>query len=386
MKIARHPHRLILGLLSLLFLVPGSGKGLAADTRPPLVFGFDQDNPPYTFTEGGTACGYCVELLDAVLQGFPVEIRYLPLQWEEVQRQLAEGSVHLTTNMARTPERLKTFAFSEQPVSDLRVTLFTRAQTGIETLKDLPGRRVASQKGSLYADLLRAKGVAPILFDSEGEALQALERGEVDATALSLKCALYTIRKQGHQGVIPVGPPLALTSTYFAVRKDSGELLAMLDEGMARVSRNGTLARIARKWFVQELRPEEIQAMRREAEEAARFAYAPYSGFPVGAAVLTASGKTFTGCNVENALLGYTLSALKVALSKAVSSGEYHFRAVMNVFPGDRLGPPAADERQILHEFGADTLVVLEKGPGAYETLMARELLPYPFQGTLGSD
>jgi cytidine deaminase len=83
---------------------------------------------------------------------------------------------------------------------------------------------------------------------------------------------------------------------------------------------------------------------------------------------------------VENALLGYSASALKVAVYKAISEGETHFKAVLSLFPGDKIGAPAPDERQIICEFGLGTLVVLDNGKGGHKTVMISELLPYAFQ------
>ncbi|HHY59602.1 MAG TPA: cytidine deaminase, partial [Clostridia bacterium] len=64
------------------------------------------------------------------------------------------------------------------------------------------------------------------------------------------------------------------------------------------------------------------------AQEASRRAYAPYSRFPVGAALLTADGQVFTGCNVENASYGLTICAERVAVAKAVSEGYKDFQAL----------------------------------------------------------
>ena len=116
------------------------------------------------------------------------------------------------------------------------------------------------------------------------------------------------------------------------------------------------------------------------AREAAFYAYAPYTNSIVGAAVLTSSGKIYTGCNIENAIVGYTATATKVAVFKAISEGESHFKAVVSIYPGDRIGAPAPDERQIIAEFDRGTLVVIDDGRGNYRHVMISELLPFSFQ------
>ena len=94
----------------------------------------------------------------------------------------------------------------------------------------------------------------------------------------------------------------------------------------------------------------------REALEAREGAYAPYSGFKVGAALLSASGKIYRGCNIENASYPVTICAERTAVAKAVSGGEREFRKIAIVgSPGDRkgYGPclPCGMCRQMLREF-----------------------------------
>ena len=81
-------------------------------------------------------------------------------------------------------------------------------------------------------------------------------------------------------------------------------------------------------------------ALQSAAQQAAAQAYAPYSKFPVGVAVLAQSGKIYTGCNVENASYGGTVCAERNAIAAAVVAGERTFSAVMVYTPQDKLTPP----------------------------------------------
>lgn len=119
----------------------------------------------------------------------------------------------------------------------------------------------------------------------------------------------------------------------------------------------------------------------RRAREAREHAYAPYSHFPVGAALLADTGEVFTGCNVENASFSLTNCAERVAIGKAVSEGVRNFRAVAVVGPEDDAPcPPCGSCRQVLWEFGPDLVVVLPDGEGgAPRTVPLRELLPGAF-------
>ena len=93
-------------------------------------------------------------------------------------------------------------------------------------------------------------------------------------------------------------------------------------------------------------------ALLKQANEVRQFAYAPYSKYPVGAALLTSSGKIYTGVNIENAAFPDGICAERVAVFKAVSEGEKTFTAVAVVTPNG--GTPCGSCRQVLAEFSRD--------------------------------
>jgi cytidine deaminase len=106
-------------------------------------------------------------------------------------------------------------------------------------------------------------------------------------------------------------------------------------------------------------------------------AYAPYSRFPVGAAVL-AGGEVFAGCNVENASFGLTICAERVAVFSAVAAGHRRIEAV--AVAGGPSGPtaPCGACRQVLHEFGPNMTVILNQGDQPV-TMPLTSLLPLAF-------
>jgi cytidine deaminase len=113
------------------------------------------------------------------------------------------------------------------------------------------------------------------------------------------------------------------------------------------------------------------------AHQARQKAYAPYSGFSVGAALWTGSGRVFTGCNVENASYGLTVCAEQVAVTKAISEGEYDFEAIAVVSPGG--ATPCGACRQVLAEFNADLRVIVADLEGNSHEFRLSELLPEAF-------
>jgi len=113
------------------------------------------------------------------------------------------------------------------------------------------------------------------------------------------------------------------------------------------------------------------------AAEARRNAYAPYSHYSVGAALLTASGRVYSGCNVENASYGLAICAERTAAVKAISEGEREFVAIAVVTENG--GTPCGACRQVLNEFGPDMRVLIADATGNYQALGLSELLPASF-------
>jgi cytidine deaminase len=115
------------------------------------------------------------------------------------------------------------------------------------------------------------------------------------------------------------------------------------------------------------------------AMEARKRAHAPFSNFPVGAALEAEDGRIFTGCNIENASYGLTMCAERVAMFKAISEGVRRFRAIAVAAGATTLTPPCGACRQILWEFAGDLAVELGNESGQTETLRMRDLLPNAF-------
>lgn len=123
----------------------------------------------------------------------------------------------------------------------------------------------------------------------------------------------------------------------------------------------------------------DYDALLAAAAEARTRAYAPYSGFAVGAALLGKSGRIYQGCNVENASYGATICAERTAIVSAVAAGEREFLAIAVV--ADAPGPcaPCGVCRQVLSEFGGGIHVIMANLRGEREIRTVEELLPGAF-------
>ena len=118
--------------------------------------------------------------------------------------------------------------------------------------------------------------------------------------------------------------------------------------------------------------------------EAMTHAYVPYSHFQVGAALLTADGQVYQGCNIENAAFGPSNCAERTAFFTAIYQGEREFAAIAVVGGKDGVVtdvfPPCGVCRQVMQEFcGPDFLIYMGRGDDSYETVRLDALLPYGF-------
>lgn len=114
------------------------------------------------------------------------------------------------------------------------------------------------------------------------------------------------------------------------------------------------------------------------ARKARQNAYAPYSHFAVGAALLAESGRVYTGCNIENASYGLTCCAERNAIFAAVGAGERRFKMLAVAADSSEPVAPCGACRQVIAEFGIP-LVVMGNLKEAIKTMTAEELLPYGF-------
>lgn len=121
------------------------------------------------------------------------------------------------------------------------------------------------------------------------------------------------------------------------------------------------------------------EALVAKAYEAMEYAYAPYSKFLVGAAILTADGKVYTGCNIENASYGATNCAERTAIFKAISEGEKDFVKIAVVSNSHKHTYPCGICRQVLSEFMMDAVMLFDDDEKGIMEVPMTDILPYKF-------
>lgn len=128
------------------------------------------------------------------------------------------------------------------------------------------------------------------------------------------------------------------------------------------------------------MEPDREKQLIESAIQARGNAYAPYSEFAVGAALLTSSGEIFTGCNVENASYGLAICAERGAICSAVSAGQREYQAI--VIAATPLASPCGACRQFIVEFGKDINVIAvdPDNPARIKRWKSGELIPDSFE------
>jgi len=366
-------------LIAAIIMLAWAGPATAAGKRE-VIYAFDNAFPPFTYVEDGQPKGFEIDVLQQALEGSGFNLIMRPGSWDEIQRQLKAGNIQLSSGAAKTPQREKDLLFPDRPTCELDVRIFTAASSKIRTIADLDGRTVATQRGSLYHQLLTKMTKANLLlFDNEPQALQALNDGRADACVIAGRAGHFFIKNRDYKNISAVGTPLQVINIYYLIARNRPDLARAISQGLTAIQQDGRFERIYRRWFVPKLEEKEIKSLIEAATKASRMAYAPYSKFQVGAAVLSGAGVVHTGVNVENALYNLTATALTTAVLKAVSAGDTDIKAVVNVLPGGALAAPSAADRQLIYEFNRGAQVVMHGPDGKIIQPTVAELIPYPF-------
>ena len=367
-------------------LLPGKAFSATDAGNLRVVYGFDREFPPYTYEgPGGKPVGFEIELMQAAFQGSGVTLSFRPMQWERVGIELSSGSITLTTGMVRTKNRERLYLFSKQPTLPVQIKLFTKIYNRFPALSLFKGQMVAVEQGTFEHRLLESYGGVNIKpFPDRDGGLRALYNDEVAAFCAPVQSGYYYINKLNYGAITTVGTPIGVAEMRIAVNRDRGDVLRLVNEGMARVVESGEYDRLYRKWFVRELTDKEHAIILETAAEAAIPSYVPYSKKIRGAAILTATGKVYSACPVENADPALSLSALRATLARAVANGEFELRAAVCVDSEGRIQKLDRNDLQSLYEFGRGILVPQEKDGGGHETAMVATLLDNPMVKDIG--
>ena len=256
MSVSKFAIQVMTGLLAAAALFAGrSGLADEAVPLPPtLVSGCEYDYPPFcSVTPDGEASGFSVELLRAALHAMGHDVTFRVGPWTEIKGSLERGEVQVLPLVGRTPEREPLFDFTF-PYISLHGAIVVRAGTqGIEDLRDLKGKRVAVMGGDNMEEFLRREDRGLIIETTATykQALEELAAGRHDAVAIQRLVAVRLLREMSLPNLSIINRPLAefRQEFCFAVKEGDKDNLALLNEGLALVTADGTYTRLHAKWF-----------------------------------------------------------------------------------------------------------------------------------------
>lgn len=217
-----------------------------------LVVGTEGTYSPFSFHEGGAGelTGYDVEIITAVAEQLGVEVEFVETPWDAIFAALDAGRVDVIANQVSiTPERLERYVFSE-PYTYSPGVLIVAEGSDIASFEDLAGRTSAQSLTSNWAEIATEAGADVEEVEGFAQAAELLRSGRVDATINDRLTYLDYVQSQGGEtGLVDVAETEETSENALAFRAGSDSLVTAVDEALATLAADGTLAEISASYF-----------------------------------------------------------------------------------------------------------------------------------------
>jgi PAS domain S-box-containing protein len=214
----------------------------------------EPDYPPFSIVNpDGAAAGFAVDLLKASVDAMGLDVEFKTAPWDQIKNELADGELDVLPLVGRTPEREELFDFTI-PYLTLHGALFVRTdETEIQSLSDLPGKRIVVMKGDNAEEYVRRTALSDQIITTPTfeDAFRMLASGEADAVIAQKLMGVSLLKELGLDSVHVVGKPNEefKQDFSFAVYKGNSKLLATLNEGLALAIADRTYTDLRRKWM-----------------------------------------------------------------------------------------------------------------------------------------
>ncbi|ROR67143.1 amino acid ABC transporter substrate-binding protein [Agrococcus jenensis] len=217
-----------------------------------LVVGTEGTYSPFSFHEGGAGelTGYDVEIITAVAEELGVEVEFVETPWDAIFAALDAGRVDVIANQVSiTPERLERYVFSE-PYTYSPGVLIVPQGSDIASFDDLAGRTSAQSLTSNWAEIATEAGADVEEVEGFAQAAELLRSGRVDATINDRLTYLDYVQSQGGEtGLVDIAETEETSENALAFRAGSESLVTAVDEALATLAEDGTLAEISERYF-----------------------------------------------------------------------------------------------------------------------------------------
>ena len=217
-----------------------------------LVIGTEGTYRPFTYHEGGSGdlTGYDVDVARAVGDELGVDVKFEETQWDAIFAGLDAGRFDMIANQVSiTPEREQDYDFSTPYTVSPGVVVVKDGDTSISSFADLKGKTTAQSLTSNWYDLAKQNGANIENVEGWAQAVTLLEQGRVDATVNDKLTYLDYEKTSGDTGLDIAATTDDEAHNAFAFRKGSGDLVKAVDAALAKLRKDGTLAKISQKYF-----------------------------------------------------------------------------------------------------------------------------------------
>lgn len=244
--------RFILYYITLLFfLIPGSVFSDVYTTLPVYEYWADENYPPFEFKDAdGNAAGFSVDIIKAIAKEEGFEVRVTPRPWSDIAAALSNDSIDFSGTMAYDITRTDRFSFSV-PIITLNWYLYVPDTSPIKSLDDIRGKKIVLAKGDIWEEKMRQNNYSAELFIAPDyrEQLTLLSQGTYDAAIINKPVASYLMEELGISNIKPVGDPIDRLKLCIASHFSHPERIAMINEGIVIINRNGLFNQIQNSWF-----------------------------------------------------------------------------------------------------------------------------------------
>lgn len=255
---------LVLVLLALVLTACGGSSDSGSDAKAGattlqdvkdqgvLVIGTEGTYPPFTFHEGGNGelTGYDVDVAKAVADKLGVKAEFKETQWDAIFAGLEAGRFDMIANQVSiTPERQADYAFSQPYTVSPGVVVTKAGDDSISSFDDLQGKTTAQSLTSNWYEMAKKAGANVQPVEGWAQAVTLVKQGRVDATVNDKLTFLDWQQKEGDDSLKIAVTTSDVAHNAFAFRQGSDDLVKAVDQALAELRKDGTLAQISEKYF-----------------------------------------------------------------------------------------------------------------------------------------
>ncbi|KAB2861766.1 MULTISPECIES: transporter substrate-binding domain-containing protein [Exiguobacterium] len=217
-----------------------------------ITVGTEATYPPFTYKDKGEITGYDIDVLNEAAERAGYTVEYEPMDFKGLVPALDAERIDMIANqMSITPEREEKYAFSTPYAVSGAQVIVASDNEDIQSIDDLDGKVVGSTQGSVYAQLAEEAGAEVKFYKGANQVLQDLQVGRLDAALNDRLFILTELEKTGYD-VKAVGDVFNKSEAGYMTRQDS-DVLDKLDDALAEMQEDGTMAEIGEKYFGEDI-------------------------------------------------------------------------------------------------------------------------------------